>query len=145
MNEKISEYLSKLSSLHVPVIGAANLIIGEILRAYGRIYYRLYNDGDYIGIGYGKETCNYAARYLQQNTNNKIESYISDHMWGVEYDEKELNHLAKLICNYITSNKEVYKKNNDDMINYRDPNEDVDNEEEEYYCYYEEELEKNDY
>jgi len=40
----------------VPGYGAASTIEGEMLRAYAKINYRFCNDGDVVGIGYGKET-----------------------------------------------------------------------------------------
>ena len=138
---KYDEFLSQLFDLFVPASGAAQFKVGEICRAYSKIKYRWYNDGDCIGCGYGNETCNAPARYLMQNTNSKIKDYIEDNMWGEEYDEKELNHLTKLISDYINSNNHIFiEKNHDDMLNYFNPNEDA---EQEYYSYYDEELEEN--
>ena len=56
----------------VPVTGNADTVAGEIIRAVSRISYRYYNDGDRIGIGYGKETCNPAARYLIKNGGDEV-------------------------------------------------------------------------
>ena len=46
-------------------VGACESLAGEILRAANRIAYRWYNDGDELGRGYGNETCNPAARFLE--------------------------------------------------------------------------------
>ena len=48
----------------VPQSGNCNTLRGEILRAANRIDYRLYNDGDKVGSGYGHQTCDPAARFL---------------------------------------------------------------------------------
>ena len=37
-----------------------------IIRAFSRIAYRFENDGDMLGKGYGRETCNPAGRYLRE-------------------------------------------------------------------------------
>ena len=49
--QKINALFSEL----VPVSGKADTVAGEIVRAVSRISYRNYNDGDHIGVGYGKE------------------------------------------------------------------------------------------
>lgn len=48
----------------VPQSGNCNTLRGEILRAASKIDYRLYNDGDKVGSGYGHQTCDPAARFL---------------------------------------------------------------------------------
>lgn len=77
--------ISKLFAELVPTSGKADTVAGEIIRAISRIGYRFYNDGDQIGIGYGKETCNPAARYLMEYTDKEIDAVIVK-MWG-EYSE----------------------------------------------------------
>lgn len=59
-----NKYLENAFEGHVPVSGKADTLYGEIIRAINRIGYRYNNDGDHIGVGYGKETCNAAARFL---------------------------------------------------------------------------------
>lgn len=53
----------------VPPSGNCNTLRGEIIRAASRIVYRLYNDGDKIGSGYGHQTCDPAARFLIKKLN----------------------------------------------------------------------------
>ena len=48
----------------VPSIGKCDTLRGEILRAANCIDYRLYNDGDKVGSGYGRQTCDPSARFL---------------------------------------------------------------------------------
>ena len=50
----------------MPPSGKADTVAGEIIRAADRIWYRWYNDGDKINVGYGRETCNGTARYLEK-------------------------------------------------------------------------------
>ena len=50
----------------MPPSGKAETVAGEIIRAADRIHYRWWNDGDKINVGYGKETCNGTARYLEK-------------------------------------------------------------------------------
>ena len=59
-HERINELFEEL----VPGSGKAESLAGELVRAMARIGYRWYNDGDQVGIGYGRETCNPAARFL---------------------------------------------------------------------------------
>ena len=66
----------------VPKVGKASSLTGEIVRAAGRIGYRWSNDGDQIGIGYGKETCNAPARFLLIHGNNTIRTLVAT-LWGL--------------------------------------------------------------
>ncbi len=59
-HERINQLFEEL----VPASGKAENLAGELVRAMARIGYRWYNDGDQVGIGYGRETCNPAARFL---------------------------------------------------------------------------------
>lgn len=79
--------INKLFEELVPTSGKADTVAGEIIRAVSRVGYRWYNDGDMIGRGYGKETCNPAARYLAAKAGSRVERAISD-MWDYR-DENE--------------------------------------------------------
>ena len=65
----------------VPGSGKADTVAGEIIRAVSRIGYRNYNDGDHVGVGYGKETCNPAARYLSKKCGGEVEKTLAE-IWG---------------------------------------------------------------
>lgn len=56
--------LDEAMKVLVPSSGPADTNRGEIVRAFQRLEYRWYNDGDEPGDGYGNETCNSSARYL---------------------------------------------------------------------------------
>ena len=127
----------------VPGSGKADSLAGEIVRATTRIGYRFYNDGDQIGIGYGKETCNPAARFLIKKAPKEIGD-LAAALWGMFSEagyEAVLDVLTGKVADYIESHPELRDQPTDDMWDYRDPDEDVDDweeeedewEEEEYY------------
>ena len=68
---KNEDRINKLFKELVPDTGKADSLAGELVRAMSRIGYRFYNDGDQLGIGYGKETCNPAGRFLGAKGNDK--------------------------------------------------------------------------
>lgn len=125
------ERISALFKELVPGCGKADSLAGEILRATSRIGYRRYNDGDKIGIGYGKETTNAPARFLQEKTTATI-SAIIDKMWGnckdAEYDEL-LESLNKAVADHIENNPELRKEPTEDMWDWTDTDEDRDDQE----------------
>ena len=61
-----SDNFHALWEKYVPDEGTADTLLGEMVRAAGRIRYRYYNDGDMYGYGYGKETVNNALSYLSK-------------------------------------------------------------------------------
>lgn len=128
--QKINALFSEL----VPASGKADTVAGEIVRAVSRIGYRNYNDGDHIGVGYGKETCNPAARYLIKNGGDEVAAIVSD-MWGMETDDlydKAVEALEEAIVFYIEQHPELKATpNSEDMRSYRDEHEDVDDYDEE--------------
>lgn len=79
---KNEERINKLFKELVPETGKADSLAGELVRAMSRIGYRFYNDGDQLGIGYGKETCNPAGRFLGVKGNDKIAKLTAD-AWAV--------------------------------------------------------------
>lgn len=128
--QKINALFSEL----VPVSGKADTVAGEIVRAVSRIAYRNYNDGDHIGVGYGKETCNPAARYLLKNGGDEV-AVIVHGMWGMEADslyDKAVEMLEEAAVSYIEQHPELKATpNSEDMWSYRDEREDVDDYDEE--------------
>lgn len=137
---KTQERIDALFEALVPAQGPADTVAGEIIRATCRIGYRFTNDGDQIGIGYGKETCNPAARYLQEWTDDSVLSALIK-MWCL-YDENAYEEALEAMCEavlaYIEGKPELKEKENtEDFWEYRDEHEDVDTwdeEEDEYYA-----------
>lgn len=124
--EKINALFEEL----VPINGKADTVAGEIVRATCRIGYRWFNDGDQIGCGYGRETCNPAARYLAKKAGGRVERAIAD-MWETyapdSMYEMRLQTLISEVVSYLDSNPELKTTpNREDMWDYRDPDEDVD-------------------
>lgn len=116
----------------VPPIGKADSLAGEIIRATCRIGYRYFNDGDYIGIGYGKETCNPAARFLLKQTGTgdgaRIASVVEE-LWGLADEtayEQKLDELNGLVADYISNHPELRKTETEDMFSCTVPSEDRD-------------------
>ena len=131
--------ISALFDELVPVSGKASTVAGEIIRAVNRIAYRNSNDGDHVGVGYGKETCNPAARYLMERAGSEAKAAVED-MWGI-YDDSRYDAavaaLEEAVLAYLEQHPELKaKENREDMWDYRDDREDVDDsydEEDEYY------------
>ena len=115
----------------VPVSGKAATVAGEIIRAISRIGYRNCNDGDHIGVGYGNETCNPAGRYLDQKCSPEVGSAVYA-IWGIEDDEqydRGLEKLEQAVIDYLDAHPELFSAaNNEDMWDYRNNEEDVDDE-----------------
>ena len=127
------ERLNDLFDELVPCSGKADSLAGELVRATERIGYRFYNDGDQIGIGYGKETCNPAARFLIQKAPREIADLTAG-LWGMMSEkgyEAVLEILAARVADYIEAHPELREQPTEDMWSFRDEYEDVDDEEDE--------------
>ena len=128
MNQAVNDRLVKLFEELVPREGKAESLAGEIVRAMSRLGYRFYNDGDQLGIGYGKETCNPAGRFIAAKTNEAIASMVWA-LWGVyskESYEKLLDKLAEMVADYIDAHPELRNQPTPDMFSFADRDEDVD-------------------
>lgn len=135
---KNEERINKLFEELVPGSGKADSLAGELIRAMSRIAYRFYNDGDQVGIGYGKETCNPAARFLEEKGNKEIKDLAAS-IWQIYSEtayEKLLDILAGAVADYVEQTPDLRNTPTDDMWDYYDRDEDVDNDwdedEEEY-------------
>lgn len=129
--KEVEAELSRLFDELVPLSGKADTVAGEIVRAISRIGYRYYNDGDRIGVGYGKETCNSAARYLKVKCGGEIAETV-DAIWGIVSDrvyEVVLGILEKDVLDFLEAHPELKtEKNTEDFWQYLDSEEDVDDE-----------------
>ena len=120
VEDRINELFDEL----VPFRGKCDTVAGEIVRATCRISYRWFNDGDCIGIGYGNETCNAAARFLMKYSSPMVSNYISD-IWGKEYEDNEVNRLTELVIDDLDSRPELKSTPNDiDMFDFYDAEKD---------------------
>ena len=118
------EKLESLFETYVPARGKADTVTGEIVRAVERIIYRKWNDGDRIGVDYGNETCNSAARYLISICDDNVKKTINM-MWG-EYDDSFydfcIEQLEEAVLKFLESHPECNEmKNDNDMLAYDAP------------------------
>lgn len=136
----IEEKLNGMFEELVPATGKADTLAGEIVRAICRIGYRNYNDGDHIAVSYGRETCNPAARFLAKKCDDRVARCVGD-AWGIYSDDLYDEALEKLeiaVCDYLDAHPELRETpNSEDMLSYRDPYEDVDDDDYEDEDYYE--------
>lgn len=110
MNTEITNKIDALFEELVPLSGKAENRAGEMIRAISRIGHRFYNDGDMIGIDYGKETCNPAARYLMKYGDEAVDAAFDDlHGWWMKETEYEafLDKLAAAVLNQVESHPEL--------------------------------------
>lgn len=125
---KNDEKLSTLFEELVPCSGKAESLAGEIVRAMMRISYRNWNDGDHVGVGYGKETCNPAARFLINKLPKDISALVLA-IWGMYSDEAYdavLDVLVGKVADYVNGHPELRTTETEDMFSFRDEHEDVD-------------------
>lgn len=129
----VMEKMNQLFDELVPTNGEADTVAGEIVRAYSRIAYRYYNDGDMLGLRYGKETCNAAGRYLAEKVPAAEE--LIEYMWGGEQDkeyENDLLRVGEAVLAQLKKHPEFKtEKNEEDMWDYYDKDEDVVDEDDE--------------
>lgn len=136
MNKALSDRMEELFDELVPSYGKADTEAGEVVRAYNRIAYRYFNDGDKLGIGYGNETCNAAGRYLLEHDHNNADvlDSIKD-MWGNWSDsayESALDQLGWAVLQVIGENPSMRENETEDMWDHFDKFEDVDDTEDEW-------------
>lgn len=129
----------------VPKSGKAESLAGELIRAMSRIAYRFYNDGDQVGMGYGKQTCNPAARFLMAKGSKRVSS-LATAIWGI-YDESAyedlLDILAGAVADYVEQNPTLRNTPTEDMWDYRTDEDDAWADEEEEDDYEEEDYEED--
>lgn len=125
MNEVIRARHEELFRTLVPDSGFAETFAGELVRAVSRIEYRFQNDGDHIGVGYGNETCNAAARFIRESLPESEMDYIVQVMWGLEDDEaysKAVDALIEEEVKLIERRPEFLEEENDfDMYDFAEP------------------------
>ena len=83
MTEEQKKEWAAMEERLMPASGKAETVAGEIIRATDRIWYRWWNDGDKINVGYGRETCNGTARYLEKIRGTDFPAEV----WGGRLDD----------------------------------------------------------
>ena len=143
---KNEEGINALFEELVPASGKADSLAGELVRAVSRIGYRFFNDGDQLGIGYGKETCNPAGRFLIAKAPREIGDLVAG-LWGMYSEagyEAVLDILTGKVADYVESHPELREQPTEDMWSFRNADEDVDEDEEEEDDWYEDDEEEPD-
>lgn len=128
MNPVLIDRVNALFKALVPLEGKADSMAGEIIRAIAQIGYRYYNDGDQVGIGYGRETCNPPARFLARHTTAAIADLIPA-LWMASDKaayEGLLNLITEMVVDYVEGHPELRDQSAPDMWEYTDPREDQD-------------------
>ena len=152
LNEDTEARLNELFEELVPLFGKAETKAGEIIRAVSRIGYRFFNDGDMVNHGYGKETCNAAARFLIGNCNYKVENVIFQ-MWNeIFISDEEYADLLEGLCEevilFVDENPGLREAPTEDMFDWFNEDEDrddsYDDEEDEDDGYWSEDEEEYD-
>lgn len=96
-----NEILEDLFEPLVPSNGEADTVMGEIVRAYNRIAYRLSNDGDVWFFGYGIETCAPSVKFLY-DTIPSVEEEVDDFGEHIsDYYEIKFNSRAPRPHDYL--------------------------------------------
>lgn len=136
MGAKREEEFRKLFEEHVPMTGMADSLAGELVRAANRIEYRNWNDGDHIGVGYGNETCNAPARFLQTYGDENVASIVGK-MWGVCGDalyDGLVEMLLDAVVGQIEKTPALFEVPAKDMWSFRkDEDYDYEDEDDEYW------------
>ena len=133
---KNEERINKLFKELVPETGKADSLAGELVRAMSRIGYRFYNDGDQLGIGYGKgekrviEAVRGAvfSPLLETDIEGAIAKLTAD-AWAVyseEAYEKVLDILCGAVADYVEQNPDLRNQPTEDMWDFEDEEEDQD-------------------
>ena len=132
MTEEQKKEWAAMEDRLVPGMGKAETVAGEIIRAVDRIWYRWYNDGDKINVGYGKETCNGTARYLEKIRDAEFPAEVWNGSLGEDaYTEFTENLVAEMYA-FIKAHPELETTPNteDSRMDFIDS--DLDREEDEY-------------
>lgn len=133
LDEAYRNRLDELFDELVPSSGKAGSMAGELVRAVSRIAYRYYNDGDMLDVGYGRETCNPAGRFLSMHGDENIRRNIDrlgKHVSEERY-EVLLQGLIRAAVDYIEAHPELKNEETEDMFKYFDPKRDFDDEDDE--------------
>ena len=119
----------------MPTSGKAGTVAGEIVRAVDRIWYRWYNDGDKINVGYGRETCNGTARFLEKVRGEDFPAEVWNGSLGDDEYAKFADGLVDEMLALIKARPELETTPNadDSRMDFIDDDLDRDEDEEEEY------------
>lgn len=117
LDSKLESKINDLTEQYVCPEGQCETLAGEILRAYNRIIYRYYNDGDVAGEGYGRETVNPALRFLFSQLPSIKQffeiNYYDKSLYFIDYDyETILNKIGFIILDHFEEQPELFTQIN---------------------------------
>ena len=125
LDSKLESKIESLNKKYLCAKGKCETVAGEILRAYSRVVYRFYNDGDVAGEGYGRETVNPALRYLFSQLPSikhffEINYYDKSIECIEDFDyETILNKIGFMILEHFEKRPELFTLTNfNDMLNF---------------------------
>lgn len=132
MTEAEKKEWAEMERRLMPGSGKADTVAGEIIRAADRIWYRWYNDGDKINVGYGKETCNGTARYLEKIRGAEFPAEVWNGSLGEDAYTKFTEDLVAEMYAFIKARPELEATPNaeDSRMDFFD--DELDREEDEY-------------
>lgn len=121
----------------VPSEGDASTDLGQLVRGMNRIMYRYYNDGDIIGIGYGKESLDWVVDYMQNSANATISNAL-DSLYGkyskfdINFEDMDEYELEDYVNEALGTNFESRYDYGDEIEEPEEPNRDDFDSDEEY-------------
>lgn len=115
------DIVQKAFDAFVPASGKADTFIGEVARAFMRLLYRDYNDGDVFYEGYGIETCADCVAFLVDvlpDLFDDFEDIAVQQLKDKAYTEA-LQDTADRTIDYLANHPELALRPNDvDMFDY---------------------------
>lgn len=128
LRKKALAGIEELFDKYVPSEGMCDTVGGELVRAYCRLHYRAYNDGDMPGEGYGNQTCNSSYRYIFNC--GELKKYMGQNMIlypdnCLNYNDwiKQLDNFAIYFYRFLeTDGKHLFEKTN--TVDSRTPSDD---------------------
>lgn len=102
-------YFNELRNEYVPDMGKAATVAGEIIRAFDRLVYRFFNDGDCVGEGYGNETCNSSYRFLYRTIGDDFPQLYAG---NDDQYATALVQSGEVIRKYLMMNPDAFTTNN---------------------------------
>jgi hypothetical protein len=94
----IEELFEKL----VPRSGSCKTLEGEFVRAFCKLRYRYFNDGDIPDEGYGIETCGPCAIFLESAKALTQDVFGNDVSYAFGSSDEPLENLEEVLCTVLT-------------------------------------------
>ena len=132
MTEEQKKEWAAMEERLMPPSGKAETVAGEIIRAADRIHYRWWNDGDKINVGYGKETCNGTARYLEKIRGSEFPAEVWNGSLGEDAYTVFTEKLVAEMYAFIKAHPELETTPNSEDSRMDFIDNDLDREEDEY-------------